>query len=225
MTYQNQVGLLDPLLTSALPKAEDSVAANGAYGIPILGVRKDIVAALADADGDWALFEFDAQGRLWVAGQVAHDSPISGAPFRIAGRARTSELTAVANDDTVDLLSDEFGKQIILPYAMPSKYIDGITAAITGTSDTAVIAAPGANLYNNILWALVTNSHATVGTVVELKSNTTVRARGYAAPAGGGFMLVCKTPIKLATNVAFNAANITTGSNTYVTAGGYISGN
>lgn len=224
MAYLGATKLLDPLGV-ALPKAEDAPSASGDYGIPILGVRKDVPTALAGADGDYAVYEVDALGRLWVNGQIAHDSPVSGAPFRIGGRARTTDMTLVATDDQVDALFDDHGKQIILPYSIPSLFRDGVTAAITGTSDTAVIAAPGASLFLNIVWIIVTNSHATVGTLVELKSSTTVRARGYAAALGGGFVLLCKTPIKLASNQAFNAANITTGSNTYVTAGGYVSAN
>lgn len=160
-----------------------------------------------------------------IGGQAAHDAAVADNPVRVAGRARTSDWTAVANDDQVDVLHDELGKQIVLPYAIPGRWLDGITAAITGTSDTAVIAAQGASTFINLTWALVINSHATVGTVVELKSNTTVRVRGYAAAAGGGFALRFSPPVKLAANVALNAANVTTGANTYVSAGGYVSTN
>lgn len=162
---------------------------------------------------------------LGVAGQAAHGAAVAGNPVRIAGRARTSDVTAETNDDTVDALFDELGKQITLPYAIPSRWLDGITAAITGTSDTSVIGAQGASTFINLTWALVINSHATVGTVVELKSNTTVRVRGYAAAAGGGFVVRFNPPVKLAANVALNAANVTTGANTYVSAGGYVSTN
>lgn len=223
MAFANATLPLDPL-GAALPKAEDAVAASGDYGLASLAIQKAIATAL-QADGDYALLEVDAQGRIWVNGQIAHDSPISGAPFRIGGRARTTEMTAVASDDQVDALFDEFGKQVVYNDAIPSKWVNGKTAAITGTSDTEVIAAPGANLYLNITSVLVTNSHATVGTVVELKSATTAKQLGYAAALGGGFMMLFKTPLKLAVNVAFNAANITTGSNTYVSAVGFISGN
>lgn len=208
----------------ALPKAEDAVAGSGDFGNFVLAVRKDVPTALADTDGDYAAFQIDALGRLRVCGQIAHDSPVSGNPFKIGGRARNTELAAVASDDTVDAVYDLYGKQIFLQDSIPEKWTDGLTAAITGTSDTAVIAAPGASLYLNLRWLLVTNSHATVGTVVEWKSNTTIRGRGYAAPAGGGFAVVFKTPLRLAVNVAFNVANVTTGSNTYASAGGFISG-
>lgn len=225
MAFQNAVQLLDPT-QAALAQQEDAVAAASSYGIPIIGVRQDVPGTGTGVNGDWVLHQFDSGNRLWVAGQIPHDSAIAGAPFRIGGRARTTaDITAVANDDQVDLISDEYGKQIVLLNAHPNLWTDGLTAAITGTSDTAVIAAPGAGLRLNITSVLVTNSHATVGTVVELKSGSTARARGYAGPLGLGFMLIFRTPLKIAVNTAFNAANITTGSNTYVSASGYISSN
>lgn len=224
MAYFPAIKLLGPT-GLALPKAEDIASASGDYGLVTLARRADVPAALQDTDGDYAFFLVDASGRLYQAGQIAHDSPISGNPLRIGARARTTEMTAVASDDAVDLIADEYGKQVILPYAIPSKWTDGKTAAITGTADTEVIAAPGASLYLNISWLLVTNTHATVGTLVEWKSSTTVRGRAGAGPAYLGFYVGFKTPLKLAVNQAFNVANITTGSNTYASAGGFISAN
>jgi hypothetical protein len=155
------------------------------------------------------------------AGQAAHDAAQTGNPVRVAGRGRTSDYTAVANDDTTDFITDLNGKQIVLPYAIPENSIDGTTAAITGTTDTAVIAASGAGIRNYITHILVTNSHATVGTVVEIKDGSTVKYRGYAAPAGGGFSVPLPVPLRLTANTALNAANVTTGSNTYVSASGF----
>lgn len=160
-------------------------------------------------------------GTVTVGGVAAHDAAISGSPSRVAGRARTSDYTAVANDDTTDILTDTVGKQIVLPYAIPENFVSGLTAAITGTAATSVIATPGASIRNYITNVLVTNSHATVGTVVELLDNTTAIYRGYAAPAGGGFSLTFPVPLKCTANVAFQAQNITTSSNTYVSASGY----
>lgn len=160
-------------------------------------------------------------GTVTVGGVAAHDAAVSGSPARVAGRARTSDYTAVANDDTADMLTDTVGKQVTLPYSIPENMTSGVTSAITGTSATSVIATPGASIRLYITQVLVTNSHATVGTVVELLDNTTVIYRGYAAPAGGGFALTFPTPLRCTANVAFQAQNVTTGSNTYVSASGY----
>jgi hypothetical protein len=156
-----------------------------------------------------------------VGGAAAHDAGVAGNPSRVGARARSSDLAAVANDDTVDLIADLGGKQIVFPYAIPELLVQGATAAITGTGDTSVIAAAGVGLRNYITSLTVTNSHATVGTVVELKDGTTVIFRGYAAPAGGGFTVTFPTPLRGTANTAINAANLTTGSNTYVSASGF----
>lgn len=160
-------------------------------------------------------------GTVTVGGVAAHDAAVSGNPVRIAGQARSSDYTAVANADTADFITDLNGKQIVFPYSIPENLVSGVTAAITGTTDTAVIAAAGAGVRNYVTAITVTNSHATVGTVVELKDGTTVIWRGYAAPAGGGFTLTFPSPLRGTANTAINAANITTGSNTYVSASGF----
>lgn len=156
-----------------------------------------------------------------ATGAAAHDAAVSGNPVRGAGQARTSDYTAVANGDTADFVTDLNGKQIVLPYAIPENSLSGVTSAITGTSDTSVIAAQGAGIRIYVTQILVTNSHASTGTVVEIKDNTTVIYRGYAAPAGGGFALTFPVPLRLAANVALQAANVTNSSNTYVSASGY----
>lgn len=96
-----------------------------------------------------------------------------------------------------------------------------VTAAKTDTSDTAIKASAGASLRNYITSLTVTNSHATVGTVVEVKDGSTVIHRGYAAPAGGGYVVTFPTPLKGTAATEINVANITTGSNTYVSMSGY----
>lgn len=49
-----------------LGKAEDAVHASGDTGVMSLAVRNDSLAALAGADGDYAPFQVDASGALYV---------------------------------------------------------------------------------------------------------------------------------------------------------------
>ena len=156
-----------------------------------------------------------------VVGDVAHDQPIAGNPIRVSGRALSADYAAVASGDTADLICDLNGKQIVMPYALPQNFVAGVTAAITGTSDTAVIASGGAGIRNYVTSFTVTNSHASVGTVVELKDGSTVIHRGYAAPNGGGYTAQFPVPLRGTAATAINAANVTTGSNTYVSASGF----
>jgi hypothetical protein len=156
-----------------------------------------------------------------VSGSAAHDAADSGNPVKIGARARSADIAAVAADDRTDLVADLTGKLIVNPYAVPESSLAGATAAITGTSDTAVIAAQGAGMRIYVTELLVTNAHGSVGTVVEIKDGATVIHRGFAAANGGGFALAFPKPLRLTGNTALNAANVTTGSSTYVSASGF----
>ena len=100
----------------------------------------------------------------------------------------------------------------------------GYTAAITGVAATDVIIAPGAGLFTYITQVLVTNSHATVGTLVTIQTEDgTGLYAGYAGPAGGGFSVSFTVPIKMpVANKKLQAICTTTGANVYVSASGYI---
>lgn len=100
--------------------------------------------------------------------------------------------------------------------------VSGVSANITTLDNTAVIAAQGAGLCIYVTDLLVTNGHATVDTYVVIKSGTTIIYKGYAEAAGGGFVVSLKTPLRLAANEALNAANLTDGSQTVVSASGYV---
>lgn len=164
----------------------------------------------------------DSSGQIAAIGKAAHDAAISGNPVRIGARAATADYTSVADGDTADLLCDTKGKQIVLPYALHENHWQYAGAAITDTADDAVKASAGAGLRNYVTSLTVINSHATVGTVVELKDGSTVVHRGYAAPLGGGYTVTFPTALKGTAATAINVACVTTGSNTYVNASGYV---
>ena len=48
-------------------KAEDSVAASGDSGVPILGVRNDAATSKTSADGDYSMLATDSAGRVGIA--------------------------------------------------------------------------------------------------------------------------------------------------------------
>lgn len=159
-----------------------------------------------------------------AVGNVAHASADSGAPVKGGGRARSSEITAVSNDSRVDSIHDLVGKQIVLPYANPENFVSGLTAAMTGTTSTSLLAAPAAGLRNYITHVLISNSHATVGTFVTLQdgSGGTALYTGYAAAVGGGFSITFPTPLRQPTTAtALFVVNVTTGANVIASASGY----
>jgi hypothetical protein len=53
-----------------LGKAEDAVHASGDTGVAILAVRNDTLASLVSADGDYAPIQVDADGAVYVTGDL-----------------------------------------------------------------------------------------------------------------------------------------------------------
>ncbi len=112
----------------------------------------------------------------------------------------------------------------VLPYAQLNSLTSGSTSSMIGTTTTQIIASPGAPLTNYITNILATNGHATQGTYIRIQdgSGGTTIYEGYAAAAGGGFSVSFPAPLKQPSSVAgLFAVNVTTGSNTIVSASGF----
>ena len=158
-------------------------------------------------------------------GSTAESSAIADNPINNGGTAVTAPKTIVHNGDAVGLVADTTGRLIIAPYSNPENFKSGATSDITGTTATTIIAGTASNfLY--ITQILVTNSHATVGTFVNLTEETsgTVLYTGYAAALGGGFSLTFPTPLRVPTAAkAIQGVCVTTGANVRISASGYIS--
>jgi hypothetical protein len=159
------------------------------------------------------------------AGDVAHDGVDSGNPVKVGGKAVSSEPSAVSAADRTNFITDLVGKQIVLPYANPENFVSGaITTAMTGTTSTSLVAAPGAGLRNYITTIIVSNSHATVGTdiVIQDGSGGTTLLTIPAAAVYGGAVITLPVPLRQPTaNTAIFCANVTTGASTKVSAVGY----
>lgn len=110
-------------------------------------------------------------------------------------------------------------------YADPANFVSGcISAAMTATTSTLLVAAPGTGLRNYITQITVSNSHATVGTDVIIQDGsggTTL----YVIPAAavyGGAAISFPIPLRQPTTAtAIYCANVTTGASTKVSASGY----
>lgn len=156
------------------------------------------------------------------AEDAAHASADTGIPaFGVRYETNNAAPTSAANDYGF-MQIDDMGKLVTSPHAPPVNQRQGITAAVTGTADTAVLAAAGASIRNYVTGIHVVNTHATVGTEVQIKDGTTVIDRFY-VPALSERTREYPVPLKGTANTAINAANVTTGSNTYVQAVGFVS--
>lgn len=108
-------------------------------------------------------------------------------------------------------------------YGNSSNFVSGAAAVITDNTAHDVIAAPGSGNIIYITSILVTNSHATTGTLVTIQDDAnTVIWQGYAASAGGGFSFNSNTPIKMpVANKKLQAICGTSGASVYVCISGY----
>jgi hypothetical protein len=159
-----------------------------------------------------------------AAGQAGHDTPIAGAPVRIAGRAVTANYATVTNGDTADLLCTLVGALIQKPYAIPEQEWSYAAASggITGTSDVEIKAAAAAGIRNYLTDIDITNAHASVATEVVVKDGSTVIWRSYfPALSVGARHIHFANPLRSTAATALNVACITTGTATYVNAQGY----
>jgi hypothetical protein len=86
----------------------------------------------------------------------------------------TEATLQLVQDDTAALVTAAQDPNAVNVYPLPDQTLSGLTAQITGTSTTAVtgMGAPGANLYNYITQITVTNTDATVGTLVNLQDGS-----------------------------------------------------
>lgn len=207
---------------TTIAKAEDVASADADVGVPSMAIRKATPANTSSADGDYEALQMSA-GRLWVdgsgvtqtvAGVAAHDAAISGNPVRGAARARTSDYTAVANDDVADILATIEGKLITQPYGIRAstwKYAAAAGGLVT-TSGVTIKTAAGAGIRNCIDAIQMMNSHQTTSTEIEVRDGAagTVLWRGWAQAAGGGAAPMIQTPICGTANTLLEVAEVTT---------------
>lgn len=155
-----------------------------------------------------------------ATGNVANDAADSGNPVKIGGLARTTNINAVQTGDRVNAVYDVQGRAVVT-FAIAGTTISGVSAALTTTADTQVIAAAGAGVRNYITHFVVFNSHASVATQVNIKDGATTIYSVYVTAAGGQVSITLPVPIRTTANTALNAACVTTGSNVIVSASGY----
>lgn len=167
------------------------------------------------------LIEAGVNGSQAVGGCVATNTATPCNPMNLGAQAVTSENTAATTAREVQLVADKVGKLITLPYANPENFVSGVTAAITDTTSTSLIASAGGSLKTYITSWSCTNSHATQGTFIKLLDNATIKAEMYAAPLGGGFAVTMPTPLVGTAATAWNVQAVTTGTNFICNAVGY----
>src|SRR6516164_463146 len=116
-----------------------------------------------------------------VGGDTASGSADANNPVKIGGVARTSNPTAVTNGQRVNGIFDKLGKQVVVGALRDVKGVQ--KTSITTTTETTVVTAGAAGVFNDIYAIVVTNKSATT-VYVDFKDATAGTTRmTLAAPA------------------------------------------
>src|SRR6516165_4083079 len=132
-----------------------------------------------------------------VGGDIAAGSADSGNPAKIGGVARTANPTAVANGQRVNASFDKLGKQVVIGALRETK--GDQKTSITTTTETTVVTAGGAGVFNDIYGIVVTNKSATTVFVDFRDSTGGAVVTTLAAPANDtrGLTLTVDSAIKI----------------------------
>lgn len=153
-----------------------------------------------------------------VAGDIAHDAADSGNPVKIGGQARQTLPTAVADADRVNIITDDVGRQVVVPHAVRDLCADQQKALTSTTAVTTIVTADANNMLD-LVGLILTNTSAT-GSIVTLYDDdgTTVRAIFY-CPATDVRGIVFAVPFKqTAVNKAWKMKTTTSIASLQVTA-------
>jgi hypothetical protein len=104
--------------------------------------------------------------------------------------------------------------------------VSGVTAAMTATTSTVVVAAPATGFRNYLTSCTFVNTHATVATQINLQdgSGGTVIWTAAVAAVSGTQTITWPTGLRQPTlATGLYAVNVTTGSNTFVACNGFKS--
>jgi hypothetical protein len=132
-----------------------------------------------------------------AVGSIAHDSADSGNPVKVGGNARQTNPTAVADNDRVNAIFDDIGRQVVIMDQVRD-LVNDQTTTISTTTETTVFTQV-ASVFNDLVMLTVANTSATA-TRIDFRDTTggSVRFSLY-CPAGATIGFVPKVPLKQAT--------------------------
>lgn len=165
-----------------------------------------------------------------VSGFDASNAAATVNPFQIAIRASSSDPAVNSTNTLVVPLGSQLGKPVVLPFAIANNTWTYAAAAggLVTTAGITVKAAGAAGIRNYITHIDAVNSHATIGTDIQIRDGAsgTVLWRGWAQPAGGGVSADFNPPLRgtavTLVEIAEGTATGTTG--VYCNLSGYQAG-
>ena len=150
-----------------------------------------------------------------TGGQAAHDAAVSGNPVRVSGRAKTSNYTAVADNDTADLVTSTVGALIMKSYSIPE--LDWSYAAASGgisntTTAVTIKAAAGAGIRNYITAIQISADALGAATEIAVRDGAggTVLLRQKITTAGlAPANIIFPSPLKSTANTLLEVVTLT----------------
>lgn len=138
------------------------------------------------------------------AGEVAAGSTDSGNPQKIGGVAKTANPTAVTDGQRVNAMFDKLGKQVVV--LSPRELRKSQQTALTSTTtETTIVAAGAAGVFNDLYGLIISNSSASAATVT-IRDGTGGTIKGVFTVPAGGFI----APIQLTAGDAMSQASAAT---------------
>lgn len=130
--------------------------------------------------------------KVITGGDVASGTTDSGNPTKIGGVARTTNPTAVSDGQRVGASFDKLGKQVVVGSVRELKGKQ-TTIITSSTSETTIVTAGAAGVFNDVYKLIIANTSATA-TEVTIRDTTTGTGNSlepFYVPAGDtrGFTL------------------------------------
>lgn len=189
----------------------------------LVGCVYNAAGVAPDSNRPQVGLQCDSSGNLKIGGTSAATTATN--TTAIAATAGTTADSACATSSTTPCSIPSIERGILAAvqstapvavYPSTASPTSGTTAAMTGTTSTLLLAAPGANLRNYITTLSCVNSHATVGTFVTVQdgSGGTALFTLAAASVFGGNTVTFPVPLKQPTaNTGLYVVDVTTGAN------------
>lgn len=165
----------------------------------------------------WDRMRGNANG-VFNQGSIANNVADAGNPLKVGGVARTANPTANTALTRVDAFFDDVGRQITVLNQV--RDLVGVQATtVTVNTETTIVTAGGAGVFNDLTSLTITNSSATA-VAVTLRDSTAGTTRAiYAIAANGGITIPFSTPMPQATaNANWTLQSSASVSSLYVSA-------
>jgi len=179
---------------SAITAASGSIASGALSSGSIAAGAISSGAAVSGAFASGAIVDLTN-----VTSALAATAPTKA--LSVSGLAATSYPTAVTNGQAVQLMTDKAGRAAVVLNA-PRDLIGKATGNIASATPASMISAGGANVFNDIITLILTNSTATATVVTITDNGTGGNSYSFALAANGGGSFQFPTPLPQGTSNA-----------------------